>query len=115
MRDGESVLCFNFWVMSRLCKAKILIHEAAHAVGIGSGKTLPQSAWRGVPVRRHPAQQGPDGRHPIGQPDACAYFAAHVWRDIDMECIQFFGEIIDIRSTKDALPVTREKKDEGRK
>src|SRR5262249_54414802 len=26
MREGESVLCFNFWVMGPLCKAIILIH-----------------------------------------------------------------------------------------
>ena len=115
MRDGESVLCFNFWVMSPLCKAKILIHEAAHAVGIGLGKTHPPNRTGAeYPFGATPASKDQTAAIRSNNPDAYAYFAAHVWRDIDMECIQL-DEIIDIRSTKDALPVTREKKDEGRK
>ena len=114
-RDGESVLCFNFWVMSPLCKARILIHEAAHAVGIGSGKTHPPNrAGAEYPFGGTPPSKDQTAAIRSDNPDAYGYFAAHVWRDIDMECNQL-DEIIDIRSTKDALPVTREKKDEGRK
>ena len=111
MRDGESVLCFNFWVMSPLCKAKILIHEAAHAVGIGSGQTHPPNRAGGAyPFGATPPSADQTAAVRSNNPDAYGYFAAHVWRDIDMECIQL-DEIIDVRSTKDALPVTREKKD----
>jgi hypothetical protein len=116
MRDGEFVLCFNFWVMSPLCKATTLIHEPAHAVGIGSGKTHPPYR-RGAEYPFGATLPSKDQTAAIrsDNPDAYAYFAAHVWRDIDMECIPPLAEVIDVRSTKDALPVTREKKDQERK
>jgi hypothetical protein len=115
MRDGESVLCLNFWVMSPLCKAKLLIHEAAHAVGIGLGKTHPPNRSGGeYPFGATPPSADQTAADRTGNPDAYAYFAAHIWRDIDMECIQL-GEVIDLRPTKGAIPVTREKKDEGKK
>jgi hypothetical protein len=98
-----------------LCKARIPIHEAAHAVGTGSGKTHPPNrAGAEYPFGGTPPSKDQTAAIRSDNPDAYGYFAAHVWRDIDMECNQL-DEIIDIRSTKDALPVTREKKDEGRK
>ena len=110
-RDEESVLCFNFWVLNPICKAIILIHEAAHGVGVAVGKTHP-------PYRQgdeYPFGAAPPGKDQTaalrsGNPDAFGYFAAHVWRDIDTECKQL-DEIIDVRSTKNALPVSRESKD----
>jgi hypothetical protein len=113
-RDGELVLCFNFWGLNPLCKAAILIHEAAHAAGIGNGKTHPP--YRGgaeYPSGGTPPSKDQTAAIRSDNPDAYAYFAAHVWRDIDMECI-LLSETIDIRSTKDALPVTRPKKEEKR-
>lgn len=115
MRDGQLVLCFNFWSLSPLCRATILIHESAHAAGLGVGKTHP-------PYRRsaqYPSGAGVPSKDQTAairmeNPDAYAYFAAHVWRDIDTECIPQ-SEIIDIRSTKDAIPITRPEKEEERK
>ena len=115
MRDEELVLCFNFWGLSPLCKAAILIHEAAHAIGIGNGKTHPP--YRGgaeYPSGSISPSKDETAAIRTSNPDAYAYFAAHVWRDIDMVCIPSI-EIIEVRSTKDALPVTREKKDEEQK
>jgi hypothetical protein len=108
-RDQETVLCFNWWSLNPLCRAQTLIHEAAHAIGLGDGNTHP-------PYRKgaeYPFGSGEPAKDQtaaarMDNPDAYGYFAAHVWRDIDMECI-LMSEVIDVRDTKDALPISKEK------
>jgi hypothetical protein len=96
MREGESFLCYNFWTLNRNCKAITLVHEAAHAAGIGLGAKHPP--YRGS--AEYPlgsASVGKDETAAVrsGNPDAYAYFAAHVWRDIDTEC-RATSEIVEV-------------------
>jgi hypothetical protein len=103
MQGGQSVLCFNFWTLNSKCKAITLIHEAAHAIGIGM--TTPHPPYRGS--GEYPLGAGPAGKDETAairtnNPDAYGYFAAHVWRDIDTEC-RALSEIIEV---KGSLPAT---------
>ncbi len=105
MRGGESFLCFNFWMLNRNCKAITLIHEAAHAAGFGM--TAKHPPYRGS--AEYPWGAGKPSKDQTtairtDNPDAYAYFAAHVWRELDSEC-RPFGEIIQIKESPPAKSV----------
>jgi uncharacterized protein DUF4157 len=98
-RSGETFLCESFWTMNHKCRAMTLIHEAAHAVGIGAA--TPHPPYRGS--TEYPFGAGPPGAGQstvlrMDNPDAYSFFAAHVWREIDTECHIFVGipETIEI-------------------
>jgi hypothetical protein len=91
-RGGETFLCQSFWSQFQTCRAITLIHEAAHHLGIGSGTTHPP--YRGsteYPSGSKAAGSGETTALRMANPDAYAYFAAHVWRDTDTECHVFVG------------------------
>jgi hypothetical protein len=99
MSKGETFLCQPFWTMNHKCRAMVLIHEAAHAVGIGMGS--PHPPYRGgneypfgsaAPLSAQPTSR-------IDNPDAYSYFAAHVWREVDAECYSF-AELVTISGSK---------------
>lgn len=84
--DDELVhVCRPFWNLDRTCGAIVLIHEGAHDVGV-------DAAIAGHPPNRGSADY-PAGNiaPPAGQttaarmtnPDAYAFFAAHIWRGTD--------------------------------
>lgn len=77
-------VCRPFWELSPTCRAIILIHEGAHDIGVGVGGTHPPN--RGDPEypagnTAPPATETTAGR--MDNPDAFAFFAAHVWRSTD--------------------------------
>ncbi len=77
-------VCRPFWPLSPTCRAIILIHEGAHDVGIGvAGAHPPNRGSAGYPAGdvAPPAGQTTAGR--MDNPDAYAFFAAHLWRDGD--------------------------------
>lgn len=84
---GSTVLCPVFWFNNLPCRAETLIHESAHAVGIGDGATHPpgrgSSAYPALDAPQ-PATQTPALRK--DNPDAYGYFAAQIGRGGDMEC-----------------------------
>jgi hypothetical protein len=64
-----------------------LIHEAAHAIGIGLGS--PHPPYRGsseYPFGTGAAGSGESTSARMDNPDAYSDFAAHVWREVDTEC-----------------------------
>jgi hypothetical protein len=84
---GASVLCPAFWEDRLPCRAITLIHESAHARGIGNGGTHPPNrgsapypSLGGAP----PAAQTAALR--MDNPDAYAFFAAHIGRETDTDC-----------------------------
>lgn len=84
-QDDLVHVCRPFWSLSRTCQAIILVHEGAHDIGVDAA------------LAAHPPNRGsanyPAGNvaPPVGQttaqrminPDAYAFFAAHVWRSTD--------------------------------
>ncbi len=81
---GPSVLCPAFWFDKLPCRAITLIHEAAHAVGIGNGGTHPPN--RGSADYPNLAAAPPAGQTAalrMNNPDAYAHFAAHIGRETD--------------------------------
>ncbi len=86
---GATVLCPVFWFNGLACRAQTLIHESAHAVGIGDGGTHP-------PNRGSADYPALDGVQPASEtaalrknnPDAYGYFAAQIGRETDTECDQ---------------------------
>jgi hypothetical protein len=85
--EMKTVLCLPFWFSRLPCQAMFLIHEAAHAVGIGLG--TPHPPYRGSAdypalAARAPASQTTAKR--LDNPDAYAYFAAQIGRETDTEC-----------------------------
>jgi hypothetical protein len=90
MRGGDTItVCPNIVDEPIRCRAIGLIHEAAHILGIGAGATHPpyrgtdQYPWPGIGAKA-PAEQTASVR--IDNPEAYAYFAAHVWREADTSC-----------------------------
>jgi hypothetical protein len=78
-------VCPPFWDLDRTCGAIVLTHEGAHDVGV-------DAAIAGHPPNRgeaaYPAgNAGPPAGQTTAQrmqnPDAYAFFAAHLWRDTD--------------------------------
>jgi hypothetical protein len=97
---GRSVLCSAFWEDRLACRAITLIHESAHAVGIGDGSTHPPNrgsaqypSLAGAP----PASQTAELR--MDNPDAYAFFAAHIGRETDTDCSGGAQFPIDPRAT----------------
>lgn len=77
-------VCRPFWGLSPTCRAIILIHEGAHDIGIGVGGTHPPN--RGDAEYPAGNVDPPAGETTAGRmdnPDAYAFFAAHIWRDTD--------------------------------
>jgi hypothetical protein len=78
-------ICPMFWGLNRTCQAIVLIHETAHDVDV-------DAALPGHPMNRgtatYPAGNNPppDGETTVNRmqnPDAYAFFAAHIWRSTD--------------------------------
>jgi hypothetical protein len=97
---GRSVLCSAFWEDRLACRAITLIHESAHAVGIGDGSVHPPNrgsaqypSLAGAP----PASQTAELR--MDNPDAYAFFAAHIGRETDTDCSGGAQFPIDPRAT----------------
>lgn len=76
-------VCRPFWELSPTCRAIILIHEGAHDIGIGVGAHPPNRGEAQYPTGNvaPPAGETTAGR--MDNPDAYAFFAAHIWRDTD--------------------------------
>lgn len=76
-------VCRPFWPLSPTCRAIILIHEGAHDIGLGNGAHPPNRSDAGYPAGNTapPAGQTTAGR--MNNPDAYAFFAAHIWRSTD--------------------------------
>jgi hypothetical protein len=78
-------VCPPFWGLDRTCSAIVLIHEGGHDIGV-------DAAVAGHPPNRgDPAYPTGNTAPPVGQttaqriqnPDAYAFFAAHLWRSTD--------------------------------
>lgn len=77
-------VCRPFWALSPTCRAVILIHEGAHDVGIGAGGAHPPNRGDAqYPAGNVAAPAGETTAGRMGNPDAYAFFAAHIWRDTD--------------------------------
>lgn len=77
-------VCRPFWELSPTCRAIILIHEGAHDVGIGVGGTHPPNRGDAeYPTGNTAAPAGETTAGRMDNPDAYAFFAAHIWRDTD--------------------------------
>ena len=77
-------VCRPFWPISPTCRAIILVHEAVHDVGISiAGTHAPTRGSASYPAGNvdPPAGETTAGR--MDNPDAYAFFAAHIWRDTD--------------------------------
>jgi hypothetical protein len=76
-------VCRPFWGSNLTCRAIILVHEGAHDIGIGVGVHPPNRGSPNYPAGNHapPAGETTPGR--MDNPDAYAFFAAHIWRDTD--------------------------------
>jgi hypothetical protein len=91
-RKHPMMMCKPFWLQDLPCKAITLIHEAAHASGMAVAKPHPPYAaeeayWKG-PAATTEAR--------IKNPDAYAYFAALIGREVDIVCTPV--EVIEIGS-----------------
>jgi hypothetical protein len=81
---GPSVLCPAFWFDKLPCRAITLIHESAHAVGIGNGSPHPPNrASASYPDLAAPPPAGQTAALRMNNPDAYAHFAAHIGRETD--------------------------------
>jgi hypothetical protein len=88
---GESTirLCPVFFDEGITCRAIVLIHEAAHAIGIGIQSPHPPYRGSGEYPWPHLAAATPETQTPamrMDNPDAYGYFAAHIWRETDTSC-----------------------------
>lgn len=78
-------VCRPFWSVNRTCQAAILIHEAAHDAGIdaGGGGHAPNRGSAQYPAGNTGPPVGQTTALRMGNADAYAFFAAHVWRQTD--------------------------------
>lgn len=78
-------VCPRFWGQGRTCQAIILVHEAAHDVGIDAapGGHAPNRGSGNYPTGNNPPPAGQNFVARQNNPDAYAFFAAHIWRDTD--------------------------------
>ncbi|MCY1350748.1 hypothetical protein D9M69_369900 [compost metagenome] len=77
-------VCRPFWELSPTCRAIILIHEGAHDVGIGvAGAHPPNRGSAQYPTGNTAAPAGQTTAGRMDNPDAYAFFGAHIWRDTD--------------------------------
>jgi Domain of unknown function (DUF4157) len=84
---GPSVLCPVFWFNKLACRAVTLIHESAHAVGIGDkGTHPPNRGSAGYPALNAPQPASQTSALRKDNPDAYGFFAAQIGRETDTEC-----------------------------
>jgi hypothetical protein len=90
IKGGDTItVCPNVADETIRCRAMGLIHEAAHILNIGAGAThppyrgTPEYPWPSSPAKA-PAAETAAVR--LDNPDAYAYFAAHIWREVDTSC-----------------------------
>lgn len=105
-----SVVCPSFWAQSLHCKAITLIHEAAH--GRGMGMVAPHPPYRGMdayPSLGGVPSAGETSAKRMGNPDAFAFFAAHIGRGTDDACPAI--HVI----TKSIIRIEDKKPDPGKK
>jgi hypothetical protein len=83
--DDELVhVCRGFWDRNPTCRAIILIHEGAHDIGVnGAGAHAPNRGEPDFPAGNNPAPAGQTTPDRMDNPDAYAFFAAHIWRSTD--------------------------------
>lgn len=76
-------VCRPFWDRTLTCRAIILIHEGAHDIGLGTGGHPPNRGDAEYPAGNvaPPGTETTAGR--MNNPDAYAFFAAHIWRNTD--------------------------------
>jgi len=78
-------ICRPFWPMGRTCRAIILIHEGAHDADVDAAIAghSPNRGDPAYPAGNHaaPGTETTAGR--MQNPDAYAFFAAHIWRGTD--------------------------------
>jgi Lysine-specific metallo-endopeptidase len=82
------ILCPDYHDESIVCRAIILIHEAAHTIGIGASP--PHPPYRGAPEYPGPAATPKERQNTatrLTNPDAYAYFAADIGRETDTHCL----------------------------
>jgi hypothetical protein len=100
------IVCPNIADESITCRAIGLIHEALHIHGIGAGSTHPP--YRGTPPYPAPGPMpaGESLTTRIDNPDVYAYFAAHIWREVDSKCLPplVLNEVIEMQGTAPAAP-----------
>jgi len=110
MRDNQTYLCGNFWFLNNKCRAIALIHEAAHAIGLGMGKHPPYRGSADYPFGAKEAGAGETTALRMDNPDAYGYFAAHVWRDVDTEC----GISLEVIKVTGAAPASPDESKKGK-
>jgi hypothetical protein len=78
-------ICNRFWDFGPTCRAIILIHEAAHDIGIDAapGPHTPNRGSAQYPAGNNPPPAGQTTAGRMSMPDVYAFFAAHVWRATD--------------------------------
>lgn len=77
-------VCRPFWELSPTCRAIILIHEGAHDIGVGIGANHPPNRGSAdFPAGNVAPPAGQTTAARIDNPDAYAFFAAHIWRNTD--------------------------------
>jgi hypothetical protein len=95
------IICPNIADESITCRAIGLIHEALHIHGVGAGSTHPP--YRGAPQypTSGPMPAGESLTTRIDNPDAYAYFGAHIWRDVDSKCLPplVLNQVIEMTGT----------------
>ena len=77
-------VCRPFWALDTTCAAIVLIHEGAHDVGIGIGAAHPPNRGSAAyPAGNVAPPAGQTTLDRLNNPDAYAFFAAHIWRNTD--------------------------------
>ena len=83
--DDMIHICRPFFPLNTTCRAIVLVHEAAHDADVDAAETghPPYRGWSTYPVGAEAPVVPVTTRERMANPDAYAYFAAHVWRDTD--------------------------------
>jgi len=78
-------VCRPFWTLDTTCRAIVLIHEGAHDIGVDAAIAdhTPNRGDAEYPTGNNPAPAGETAAGRIQNPDAYAFFAAHIWRGTD--------------------------------
>jgi len=84
-QDDLIHVCRPFWGLSRTCRAIILVHEGSHDVGVDAAVAShpPNRGDAAYPAGNHPPPVGQTTAGRMTNPDAYAFFAAHIWRGSD--------------------------------
>ncbi len=84
-QDDLVHVCRPFWTLGRNCRGIVLVHEGAHDIGVDSaiaGHT-PNRGSASYPAGNVAPPAGVTTAQRIQNPDAYAFFAAHLWRGTD--------------------------------